>query len=134
VSGEALNLGGRWNGFYTYPGGPRPCPFTAELRDDGGLIAGETGEPGDNVGCPEAILHATLEGRRDGALVAFTKVYDLLEIADYAIHYEGTVTAEGDEIQGRWAIPGQWSGPFLMVRDSSGAEAAIMAEETTVRA
>ncbi|HEX8240610.1 MAG TPA: hypothetical protein VF574_12795 [Allosphingosinicella sp.] len=134
MSGKGLNLSGRWNGFYNYPGGPQPCPFTAELRDDGGLIAGETSEPGDNVGCPEATLQATLEGRREGASVAFTKVYDLLEIADYPIHYEGTATAEGDEIQGRWNIPGEWSGPFLMVRESSGAEAAGMAEEATVRA
>jgi hypothetical protein len=33
------------------------------------------------------------------------------------------MAAGGDEIEGRWTIPGAWSGTFLMVRASRQSEA-----------
>jgi len=68
-------------------------------------------------------LHAVIEGRREGDRVVFTKRYDYLPRADYAIDYEGVLAPGSDEIEGRWTIPGIWSGSFLMVRQGRQSEA-----------
>jgi hypothetical protein len=36
---------------------------------------------------------------------------------------------EGNEIAGRWTVPGVWSGTFLMVRNGGGKE--TIASETS---
>ena len=52
------------------------------------------------------------------------KLYDENR-GDYdAVAYEGAVDAEGLEITGRWSIPGDWSGTFIMVRESGVEEEA----------
>lgn len=128
--GGGLDLSGHWHGFYNLPVEAPPTAFEAELLDTGGLLSGETSEEGDTPDCFGMILHAVIDGRRDGDRVSFTKRYDYLPRADYAIHYEGRVARGGDEIEGRWSIPGVWSGTFLMVR-ARGEEAAeeIRSEE-----
>lgn len=122
MSGET-NLSGRWSGFYNMPDGGPPTPFEAELVDTGGLLSGETSEEGDTIDCLGETLHAVLDGRRDGGQVTFTKRYDYLPRAHYAIAYAGVLASHGDEIEGRWTIPGAWSGSFLMVRHSGAKEA-----------
>ena len=42
-------------------------------------------------------------------------MYDDLEPADSALSC-GTIQLGGDEIDGEWTIPGDWSGTFLMIR------------------
>jgi len=32
------------------------------------------------------------------------------------VHYAGEISRDGNEIHGRWTVPGSWSGPFLMIR------------------
>lgn len=110
------DLSGLWHGFYNMPRSGPPTPFEAELLDTGGLLSGETSEEGDTPDCHGLTLHAVIEGRRSGDLVSFTKRYDYLPRADYAIAYEGMLAPGEDEIEGRWTIPGVWSGTFLMVR------------------
>jgi hypothetical protein len=117
------DLSGHWHGFYNMPVDEPPTLFEAELLDIGGLLSGESTEEGDTPDCFGMTLHAVIDGRRDGDRVAFTKRYDYLPRADYAINYEGVLAAGGDEIEGRWTIPGVWSGTFLMVRASRQSEA-----------
>ena len=116
------DLSGVWHGFYNMPYGGPPTPFEATLRDVAGLLSGLTTETGDTEDCAGQTLHAVIEGGRDGGAVHFTKRYDYLPRAHYAIHYEGALQAGGDEIEGSWRIPGAWSGTFLMVRGSRQGE------------
>ena len=136
MSGEdrSPDLSGHWHGFYNMPDSGPPTPFEAELQDTGGLLSGETSEEGDTPDCYGTILHAVIDGRRDRGHVSFTKRYDYLPRADYAILYEGSLAPGGDEIEGRWTIPGVWSGTFLMVRarKEKAEEAARIQEKAPV--
>ena len=127
-AGGEQDLSGHWHGFYNMPVQGPPTAFEAELLDTGGLLSGETSEEGDSPDCFGLILHAVIDGRRDGVRVLFTKRYDYLPRADYAILYEGKLAPGGDEIEGTWTSPGIWSGTFLMVR----ARGEAAAEEAKV--
>ena len=110
------DLSGHWHGFYNMPVDEPPTPFEADILDTGGLLSGEISEDGDTPDCYGMTLHAVIHGQRSGTRVSFTKRYDYLQRAHYAIDYEGTLASDGDEIEGTWTIPGVWSGTFLMVR------------------
>jgi hypothetical protein len=128
--GGAGDLSGDWLGFYNYS---LPCPptqFEATIRDAGGLITGITTEIGDSPDCQGMVLQAVIEGRREGATLRFVKTYDYLERAPDPVRYEGTIQAEGDEVEGRWTIRRVWSGTFMMMRRRrEAAEDAIKVEE-----
>lgn len=126
MSGEdaACDLSGNWTGLYNYPIELPPTMFEATIRDTDGLITGVTAEKGDMFERPGETLHAMIEGFRDGSSVRFVKVYDELTDAADTVHYQGTVLPGGDEIDGKWEIPGDWSGTFLMVR-AQGTEASV---------
>jgi len=114
MSGEGeYNLSGEWSGLYSYPARYPPNSFEATIRDAGGIITGEIRQPGEFFE-QTRVQHAVIEGRREGSLVRWVKIYDDLRRA--TPHYEGTVHAEGDEIEGTWHIPGDWSGTFMMIR------------------
>ena len=117
------DLGGVWHGFYNMPDGRTQTSFEAILRDEAGLLSGLTTELGDTEDCAGQVLHAVIDGSRDGASVHFEKRYDYLPRAHYVIHYDGSLQAGGDEIEGRWSIPRAWSGTFLMVRGARGKQA-----------
>ena len=55
-----------------------------------------------------------IEGGREGSEVSFIKIYDDLERP--TPHYRGTILPGGDEVEGEWTIPGDWSGTFFMIR------------------
>jgi hypothetical protein len=74
-------------------------------------------------GSPGDILFATLLGRRQGSAVGFLKTYDGSNPNYTRVVYEGMLSADGTEIEGRWIVPGS-SGKFLMIR-SAGKEEAI---------
>ena len=73
-----------------------------------------------------------MEGRREGRRVEFVKRYDGAGGRSHAIADAGELSADGTEIEGRWTLPGVWSGWFLMIR-SPGREAAV-ARKVTARA
>jgi hypothetical protein len=122
----ADDLSGRWDGIFNYPRGPGSNHFVAILRDSGGILVGETTEQSDASGDRGATLIAWIEGRHDGGKVSFVKSYDEPTRGHYAVSYQGSVSPDGNEINGIWDIPGIWSGTFIMVRP---AGKAIVAEQ-----
>lgn len=125
------DLTGRWDGIFNYPRELPPTGFVAALVDHQGALSGDVEERGDADGLEGATLAAVIEGERIGSQVRFTKRYDDLARAHYAVRYEGTLAPDGDEIVGEWTIPGIWSGSFIMVRQpgrSVEAERTVGAE------
>ena len=125
-SGE-ISLSGRWTGIYSYPAQFPPNTFEATIHDEGNRISGVIVQPREFFELGEGMQHAVIEGGKDGATVRFVKIYD--DLARPTPHYEGTIQPGGDEIEGRWTIPGDWSGTFMMIR-ASGAEEKIARKET----
>ncbi len=119
-----LDLGGRWTGLFNYPVSSPPVSFQAELREHGGSITGSISEQDETPFGADGDLHSIVEGARQGSAVTFSKIYEDAERMPEPVFYSGTVQPDGNEISGRWEIPGHWSGTFLMVRDSGVAEAA----------
>jgi hypothetical protein len=117
---ERLNLTGVWTGMYTYPDG-LTVPFTAMLLQSGRGLSGAVHEP-DTTGVSDGDLLASVEGSVEGRRLLFRKLYDgLPEGFEASVLYDGAVSAEADEIEGRWTVPGSWSGTFLMVRERGPA-------------
>jgi len=116
------NLTGIWNGLYTYQDG-RSTAFVATLIESGGALSGTTHEPSTLGASPGVTLYANLIGRRSDVSVTFTKIYDQPDDSHRnPIVYEGALSGDGTEIEGRWTIVKAWSGKFLMIR-SGGQEA-----------
>ncbi|WP_166037152.1 hypothetical protein [Sphingosinicella sp. YJ22] len=124
MSGPGIDLSGHWSGVFSFPYELPPGPFEAQIHDIAGAISGVTTEPGDIYDPPGTTLDATIEGRRSGAFLTFVKTYGH-ELRPDRVYYRGTVQPCGNEIQGEWTIPGEWSGTFLMIRAAK--------EETAVR-
>jgi hypothetical protein len=128
---DPLNLSGQWQGFYSYPSRQRPVSFSASLTESGSWLTGTTTEKGSQGATRGRVLDATLQGRRTGRSVTFLKLYaDGFPTYD-GVHYEGEVREDGTEIEGRWSIPGNWSGKFLMIR--AGGHAAEQRQKAAER-
>ena len=113
---DRLSLTGVWNGLYSYPRALKPVSFTAILIETGTSFSGTTHEKDNSGGTVGAMLYATLSGQRQGFAVSFLKSYDGTEGWTHSVEYEGQLSGDGTEIEGRWRVPGVWSGKFLMVR------------------
>ena len=120
--GTDFDLTGRWTGMFNYPGPFPPVAFEAELRDLGGSVTGAVSEPDESPFGAGGTLRAIVEGSRQGAAIAFTKLYEDAERMPEPVFYSGTIQPDGNEISGRWEIPGHWSGTFLMIRSPGSAE------------
>ena len=123
MSGEEHDLSGQWSGIYNYPSLYPPNSFEATIRDSAGQITGVITQPGEFFEPPGTVQQAVIEGSREGGTVSFVKIYDDLSRA--TPHYHGVIQAGGDEIEGEWTIPGDWSGTFLMIRGASAGAAAM---------
>jgi hypothetical protein len=123
--GPPETLTGVWHGLYSYPAELEPVYFVATLIETASALHGRTREA--TVGRSGAPLtaEATLEGRREGGYVGFSKAYDSGAGFGHAITYRGVLSADGTEIEGEWAIPGDWSGRFLMIRDAGATERTV---------
>lgn len=126
------NLTGVWQGLFTYPAFFRAGQFTATLIDTANRLSGSTSEvypfpprSGDTV-------LAMLSGVRGGMSVRFTKTYEGPEEPNHSVEYEGVLTDDHLEIEGRWFIPGDWAGRFLMIR--SGGRSVEVARQAFERA
>ena len=134
MSGEGEHdLTGEWSGIYNYPAHYPPNSFEASIRDSGGVITGVIRQPGEFFEPAGIIQHAVIEGSREGSAVRFVKMYD--DLSRPTPHYSGTIQPGGDEIEGEWTIPGDWSGTFLMVRGgkAKAEEELEVGEEIGVR-
>ena len=121
MSGEAEHdLSGQWSGIFNYPSMFPPNSFEATIRDVGGVITGLITQPREVFDAPGPSRQAVIEGNRSGSTLSFVKIYDDLERP--TPHYHGTIQPGGDEIEGEWTIPGDWSGTFLMIRGSRAGE------------
>lgn len=130
MSRDPLNLGGRWDGTYAYPGqvGPKTA-FLADLEDRQGAITGTITEP-NLMGASGGTLRALVRGTRAGAAVDFTKTYDGAADAAHSVDYVGHLSEDGTMITGVWSLD-RMDGTFEMRRDLSAevtAEARISEE------
>ncbi len=126
---ENLNLSGVWSGRYSYPNGSAVA-FAATLAEISGWLSGTIEEVATAGPARGRTIRATLQGRRTGGSVTFLKSYDDLPPGYDTVGYAGKVNHDATEIDGRWTIPGSWSGKFMMIRPKPvGLElAADMAE------
>jgi hypothetical protein len=131
MTGADAGLTGHWTGLYNYPDGGPPVPFEAVLHESSGCITGTTTETSDLLDRHGEILHAVIDGRREGGTVRFLKMYEADDDYD-VVHYEGTVHPDGDEIDGRWEIPGVWAGTFLMIRAAGTMEERVIEVEEPI--
>jgi hypothetical protein len=128
---RALNLSGVWRGQFDYPRKLPPVAFSATLEENDSWLVGATEEIasfGDERG---VTITAIIQGRRSGASVTWLKLYDQAPHF-YAVQYAGVVSDDGDEISGRWTVPGSWSGTFLMIREGGRAVARVREATETV--
>jgi hypothetical protein len=113
---DERNLTGVWHGLYTYPH-QKSVSFVATLIETERSLSGSTHEPCVYGETPGVTLFATLAGSRSGTAVSFVKTYDPSAGESFrSVNYDGMLSADATEIEGRWSIPGVWSGNFLMIR------------------
>jgi hypothetical protein len=117
------SLTGIWQGFFSYPRAMGPVQFTATLIETQHWLTGMTHEPMDVGPNKGETIYATLSGSRDGTSVVFDKTYDGSGGRTHTIHYEGTLSDDGIEIEGRWIIRASRVGRFLMIRSGHTAPA-----------
>lgn len=117
---DASNLGGAWFGAYRM--GAIEVAFIALLEDRGGALAGRISEP-DRFAGTGGLLHATLDGRRDGESIRFRKTYDGAARVSHAVAYAGVLSEAGQRIDGAWRI-GSEGDSFFMTRSSLDAAEA----------
>jgi hypothetical protein len=125
------DLTGVWHGRFTYPRSYEPGTFVATLVEAALRVSGTTEEPCSIGSARGLTLHATILGERRASAVSFVKTYDGTGGWDHAIAYDGMLSSDGTEIDGRWRIGGGWSGAFLMIR-STGLPAAIARQAADV--
>ena len=121
------SLTGVWNGLYSYPRDLDPVGFVAILIESGTSVSGTTHEPGGSLGI-SGLACASLAGRRTASTVTLTKAYDRGTGIPHIVHYDGRINEDATEIEGRWRVPGDWSGKFLMIR-AGGKEEAVTTEK-----
>ena len=108
------SLTGVWQGTYYYPFGLGEVSFAATLIKSGTSLTGTTHEVEPWI---PGTLCASISGIRLGRAVEFVKTYD----ARYSepIAYEGILSYDLTEIEGRWVIAKKLSGTFRMIRPAS---------------
>ncbi len=105
----------------------RAAGFTATLIETGNSLSGSMSEIAVEGPRDGMTVSAFLSGRRTDSRVAFTKQYEGPEPPNHAVEYEGGISDDFMEIDGRWFIPGSWAGRFLMIR--SGGRSVEIARE-----
>jgi hypothetical protein len=121
------NLTGVWQGLFSYPRQYRAASFTATLIEAGTGFTGSTTELGVGGMQDGMPVTAFLSGRRAGSRLTFVKQYEGPDEPNHAVSYDGTLSPDHMEIDGRWFIPGSWAGRFLMIRSGGRSVEAARA-------
>lgn len=119
------SLTGVWHGLYTYPGQPEPVYFVATVINSGSHLSGTVHESEVGRNGAPLTLYAGLDGARQGDSVTFTKTYDGSGGWEHAVTYDGMLSADRTEIEGRWTIGVEASGKFLMIRSRGVTESVV---------
>lgn len=129
------DLTGLWSGEYWYSGPGQPTPFSAHIVDSMGTITGTTLEP-NTFAHPGLIeLSADIGGSRGELSVQFNKLYHPAPgVHRHPILYTGTVDSNFTMIDGEWRFPHGFSGRFVLVRVSRGAQAEAVKREEALQA
>lgn len=122
---ENERLTGIWHGLYTYVGEPEPVYFVATLIDAGTAFTGLTQESEIGESGAPLALHASIDGLRRGPSVVFTKTYNGSGGWNHSVAYDGILSTDRTEIEGRWTIGPEASGRFLMIRSSGASETVV---------
>lgn len=109
-----LDMTGLWTGQYWYPEPWEPLiGFVATISDNAGSLSGTTTEASEVfIGAGE---RADIRGTRSGTSVSFYKYYDGTGAYGHSVTYDGTLSADGQQIEGQWSLDG-YSGSFIMSR------------------
>lgn len=119
------SLTGVWHGLYSYPVHLEPVYFVATLIDGGSSLNGMTHEAAIGKSGAPLTVFASISGAREGQSVDFLKSYGGEGGWTHSVSYVGQLSADGLEIEGRWTIPGDWSGRFLMIRNAGATERSV---------
>jgi hypothetical protein len=122
---DNMSLTGIWHGLYSYPSYLEPVYFVATLISFGDSFSGTTHEAIEGRRSARLQVFASVDGSLSGNSVSFTKQYDGTANWTHAVNYDGTLSADRSEIEGRWTIGGEWSGPFLMIRGTKASESVV---------
>lgn len=122
---DTSNLTAVWQGLYNYPQVLEPVYFVATLVSFGQSFSGTTHEALEGRRGAPLQLFASVDGSVAGQDVSFTKIYDGTANWNHSVNYDGTLSADGTEIEGTWSIRNEWSGTFLMIRGSHASETVI---------
>jgi hypothetical protein len=123
LNSKAHNLTGVWHGYYGYPGAELTVDVMATLLEAGSQFSGSISEPAILDDAAGDTLFTIVSGGREGGTVSFEKTHEGDRPNYNIVRYTGQLAEDGQEIEGRWTIPGSWSGRFLMIR-SGDAKAA----------
>ncbi|MBM3608476.1 MAG: hypothetical protein FJX29_08495 [Alphaproteobacteria bacterium] len=132
MSDGGQNLTGVWNGQYDYAFGYEPVGFMATLIEAGAGFSGGVSETAPSRTGEPLQLFAMIDGRREGFAVSFTKTYDGSGGWEHVVEYEGTLSADGNEIEGEWRVPGTMHGRFMMIRPERNTQTADQKIEENV--
>jgi hypothetical protein len=122
---DKTSLTGVWHGLYSYQAYMEPVYFVATLISFGQVFSGTTHEAAEGRSGAPLKSFAAVEGSLADSFVSFVKTYDGSAGRQHAVDYEGSLSGDGLEIEGTWTIPGDWSGRFLMIRNSGASEKAV---------
>jgi hypothetical protein len=129
---DPLDMTGLWTGEYWYPEPWEPrAGFAATINDNDGMLSGSTSEASDVfIGTDE---RADIRGTREGTQISFWKHYDGDGAYGHTVTYDGTLSSDGQRVEGHWTID-DYSGDFLMVRRLQAVERdeMILAREVDI--
>ncbi len=121
-----LRLTGAWYGTYAYPdngAGQPTVRFRLNLVQDGSKISLNVKEPKTFGGEDAPFLFAFGTGQYDPSSreIKFTKTYDGASGASHSVEYTGTISEDGNKIEGTWDIGGA-GGTFKAQRGAQNKE------------
>lgn len=116
---DPLDMTGLWTGQYRYPEPwVPPTGFVATVNDNAGSLSGTTTEASELIDGDE---RADIRGTRNGTTVGFHKYYDGDGAYGHSVIYDGVLSSDGQQVDGRWAID-DYSGTFVMYRNLQSFE------------